>query len=322
MIIIAKNESPLIQQAVSLADKNWFKTGGNARYFIEPTSAEHMAAACTWAQQQQVPFFILGSGANILISDEGFDGLVIRPQLRTITHHMIDEKIAQVTAGAGVEISTLIEYCLAHNFSGLEEFSGIPGTVGGSVYINLHYFEFLLSHFLVHAEVIDMRIGTIEQVDNAWFSFGYNMSKLHEKKHSLVTATFAVQRVSNGEIAYAKGRRAEIIRHRNQRYPQQGTCGSFFRNFYKDEVRLESEGKKVIWIAYYLDKLGVKGALKIGDAQVSHQHANMIVNRGNATSKDIISVAQRMQQLVYESFGILPQPECQFVGFAIYPLIK
>ncbi len=312
----------IVQQSIPLADKNWFKTGGPARYFAEPHTAEQMAEVCRWAHEHRMPFFVLGGGANILISDEGFDGLVIRPKLEEITHCRVDDAISYVTAGAGISIDLLIEYCLANGLIGLEEFSGIPGTVGGAVYINLHYFEFLFSQFLIYADVIEVATGAIERVDNAWFAFGYNMSQLHEKKYSLVTATFALRHADNLAIAYAQGRRTEIIRHRSKRYPQQGTCGSFFRNFYENEVHLESEGKKVIWVAYYLDKLGVKGALRIGDAQVSHQHANMIVNRARATSNDIIRVARRMQELVYETFGILPQPECQLIGFKEYPLIN
>ena len=91
------------------------------------------------------------------------------------------------------------------------------------------------------------------------------------------------------------------------------TCGSFFRNFSPDEV-VHTE-KKLIYVAYYLDKVGIKGELSVGDAIVSHQHANMIVNRGKATSTDIITLAQLMQKMVFDRFGIKPQPECQLVGF-------
>lgn len=136
-----------------------------------------------------------------------------------------------------------------------------------------------------------------------------------------MTATFAVKPCSELEAAFARGRRTEIIRHRNQRYPTSHTCGSFFRNFYEDEVNLISTGKKMIFVAYYLDKIGIKGQLSQGDAIVSHKHANMLVNRGAATSHDLIQLARTMQLLVFEHFGILPQAECQFVGFTEYPLL-
>lgn len=309
---------------VSLADKNWFGTGGTARFFTEPESAAAFSEVVTEAQQQQVPIFVLGCGANLLISDDGFDGLVIRPHIKmfSITENPEDDRTMLVTAGAGVTIDDLIAFCLDNNLTGLEEFSCIPGTVGGSVFINIHYFSFFLSQFLVHAEIINATTGKIEQVPADWFAFGYDYSTLHAKTHFLVSATFKLKKSTAIEAAYARGRSVEIARHRKQRYPYKGTCGSFFRNFHEDEVSLVSNGKKMIFIAYYLDKLGIKGELCCGGAIVSYQHANMIVNKGNATSADIIALARKMQEMVRDAFGIIPQPECQFIGFHDYPLIS
>lgn len=306
-----------IQENIPLHDKNWFRTGGPARFYAEPTDAASFAYALAFARERNLEIFVLGEGANILISDEGFDGLVIRPQIKSTTH----TPDAIVTTGAGVSMDTLIEYCLNNNILGLEEFSGIPGTVGGSVYINLHYFQFLLAQFLVSATVIERATGIVKTVDTAWFNFGYNQSALHDEKHYLVNATFKLTPATDIETAYARGRRVEIIRHRVSRYPSKNTCGSFFRNFHENEVTIESNGKKMIFVAYYLDKIGVKGALSIGDAIVSYQHANMLVNRGNATTNDIITLARTMQELVHKEFGIIPQPECRLIGFKEYPLL-
>jgi UDP-N-acetylmuramate dehydrogenase len=99
------------------------------------------------------------------------------------------------------------------------------------------------------------------------------------------------------------------------------TCGSFFRNFHNHEVSLVSNGKKMIFVAYYLDKIGIKGQLKVGDAIVSYQHANMLINQGNATSTDIITLACTMQKMVKDHFDIVPQPECRLIGFKEYPLL-
>lgn len=310
-----------IHHTISLKDKNWFQTGGTARYFCEPNNGSSFQEALNFADKYKLPIFVLGQGANVLISDDGFDGLIIRPQLTTIETKNSDGKDVLVTAGAGVTIAQLIDYCLNHNILGLEEFSGIPGTVGGSVYINLHYFEFLLDQFLVHAQVIDKETHHILSVTREWFNFGYNMSRLLEGKHYLVNATFKLKQCSPIEAAYARGRSAEIIRHRLKRYPHTHTCGSFFRNFNEHEIPFMIHNKKIIYVAYYLDKIGIKGHLSHGDAMVSHQHANMIVNRGSATSNDIIQLARRMQELVIEQFGITPQPECQFIGFSSYPLL-
>jgi UDP-N-acetylmuramate dehydrogenase len=306
----------IIQENIPLQDKNWFRTGGPARFYAEPIDAASFAEALAFARERNLEIFVLGDGANILISDDGFNGLVIRPQIKSLTH----APDAIVTAGAGVSMDTLIEYCLNNNILGLEEFSGIPGTVGGSVYINLHYFQFLLAQFLISATVIERATGIIKTVDNAWFNFGYNQSTLHDEQHYLMDATFKLKSATDIETAYARGRKVEIIRHRVSRYPSKNTCGSFFRNFHENEVTIESNGKKMIFVAYYLDKIGVKGTLTRGDAIVSYQHANMLVNRGAATTQDIIDVAREMQELVYANYGITPQPECRLIGFKEYPL--
>lgn len=312
---------PLIREHVSLSDKNWFQTGGAARFFTEPRTEQEFQDVLAFAHQRTIPLFILGQGANILISDTGFDGLVVRPQINHAAARPYDQDHELLEAGAGWSLHDLIEYCLNHNLSGLEEFSGIPGSIGGAVYINLHYFEYLLEQFLVSARVIHATSGQITDVDRAWFEFGYDQSKLIGKEYLLVSATFKLKKVSPLETAYARGRRAEIIRHRSRRYPLSHTCGSFFRNFHDHEVTLMSNGKKMVFAAYYLDKVSVKGTLRVGNAIVSHQHANMIVNMGKATSQDIIALARRMQETVYEQFGTILQPECQLVGFNEYPLI-
>ncbi|HSC24734.1 MAG TPA: UDP-N-acetylmuramate dehydrogenase [Candidatus Babeliales bacterium] len=314
--------SLVIQTNIPLADKNWFGTGGSAHFYCEPKTSQQFQEAILYANAHNLDIFILGQGANILISDEGFNGLVIRPFLTNIEiiARNLDNSVL-IKAGAGVTMPDLINYCLDNNFVGLEEFSGIPGTVGGSVYINLHYFEFLLANFLISAEILHKKNGTLHTVDAQWFSFGYNNSELHKKDYFLVNATFKLRSADESQVAFAKGRKAEIIRHRAHRYPQARTCGSFFRNFFDNEITLEIEGKKIIFVAYYLDKIGIKGSLCSGDAIVSRQHANMIINSGNATSNDIINVAYQMQELMSATFNIIPQPECQLIGFKTYPLL-
>ena len=307
-----------IQQNISLADKNWFKTGGSARFYCEPTTPQQFASALSFAHENNLEVFVLGQGANVLISDDGFDGLLIRPMLNNISATQYDQHTAMVKAGAGTTFHDLILYCLDHNLTNLEEFSGIPGTVGGSVYINLHYYEFLLEQFIVNAQIICKKTMQILTVDPAWFKFGYDASRLQEKEFYLLSATFQLKHANDSQVSFARGRRQEIIRHRERRYPQLGTCGSFFRNFLPEEIA--NTGNTLIYVAYYLDKVGVKGELSVGDAIVSYQHANMLVNKGKATSSDIIKVAQIMQQKVFQQFGIKPQAECQLVGFKQNPL--
>lgn len=222
---------PFIAQNISLKDKNWFQTGGHARYFATPGNAVEFQQTIVFAHEHNLPICLLGQGANILISDEGFDGVIIKPALNTISHSICDDSSVLVTAQTNVTMDALIDYCLHNTIVGLEEFSGIPGTIGGSVYINLHYFQFLLSQFLTSALVLEKKSGTLLTVDNAWFDFGYNYSKLHQENYYLMEATFMLKNACATDIAYARGRRAEIIRHRTSRYPNKNTCGSFLEIF-------------------------------------------------------------------------------------------
>jgi UDP-N-acetylmuramate dehydrogenase len=181
----------------------------------------------------------------------------------------------------------------------------------------------MLADFLVEAEVLEVTTGAVLNVSKEWFNFGYNQSTLQLRDFYLLSATFRVTKATDLQAAYARGRSVEIIRHRVKRYPATNTCGSFFRNFHEDEVSLVTpEGKKMIFVAYYLDKIDAKGSLVIGGARVSHQHANMLVTDKKATSADVIAVARAMQEAVYQKFGIVPQPECLLVGFKEYPLLK
>lgn len=311
-----------IQKNVPLKDKNWFQTGGSARYFCEPSTPQEFQEALSFAKEHNLEIFLLGEGANVLISDEGFDGLVIRPHSGNFfVHETSDASHALVTAPAGLSINDCIEKSLDAHLTGLEVFSGIPGTLGGAAYINLHYFQHFLSHFLVGAQVIEIATQRVFNVDLGWFNYGYNKSTLIEGKHFVISVTLKLKRATDVETAYARGRRYEIIRHRASRYPISHTCGSFFRNFHDDEVSLTSNDKKLIFVAFYLDKIGVKGTETVGGACVSYQHANMLVNKNNATSSDLVQLACRLQEKVKNEFGIVPHPECIFVGFKNYPLL-
>ncbi len=312
----------LIQEHVSLKDKNWFKTGGSARYYCEPATAQEFQQALTFAKHNALEIFLLGEGANVLINDAGFDGLVIHPKTVDPVIHPTQNGYGLVTCSAGLSMNILIEKTLDAHLTGLEVFSGIPGTVGGSAYINLHYFTHFLSDFIVSGHVIEKATGKVFEVDLNWFNYGYNKSTLIAGNHYLIDLTLRLTKGTEVDAAYAKGRRFEIIRHRTSRYPNANTCGSFFRNFYENEVTIVKNGKKMIFVAFYLDKIGVKGTETSGGACVSYQHANMLVTSETATSQDVVNLARTLQGKVWAEFGIIPQPECILVGFKTNPLLS
>lgn len=308
----------LLETSVSLADKNWLQTGGHARFFCQPETIVEFQQALHHAITHDIPLFVLGLGANILISDSGFNGLVVRPRLKEISITQSSNDTVLVTAGSGVTMQELISFCLSHNIIGLEEFSGIPGTVGGSVFINLHYYEFFLSHFLHQATIIEKKTGVVSTVNPDWFNFGYNDSRLLRCDFFLIDATFKLTQTTELQTAYARGRSVEIIRHRVKRYPYLRTCGSFFRNFLPSEVPQNG----ITAVAYYLDQVGARSLPAIGGVRVSHQHANMLITSPESTSADVIALARTMQQAVLDMFGIIPKPECQLIGFDEYPLLE
>ncbi len=324
-----------IYKNVSLKDKNWFKTGGNAKFFCQTQNEKEFKEALEFSCKNKLEIFVLGEGANVLISDEGFDGLVINPkstQISILDKDKLPEKYPKidvlnpneelVLAETGTKMKDLINFCLDKNLINLEEFSGIPGTVGGSIFINIHHFEFFLAPFLFAAQIINKKTLEVSWVKPPWFKFGYDSSRLQKERHFLLASIFKLKKVSLLQASYAKGRRDEMIRQRNKKYPISNTCGSFFRNFYENEITQKTGNKKIIYAAYYLDKIGVKGVLKEGGAIVSHRHANMLVNQNNATTNDIINLARQMQLLVYNNFRIILQPECRLIGFKKYPLLS
>lgn len=293
-----------------------------ARFFCTPTTIQECYSVITYAQINNLSITILGSGANVLIADKGIDGLVLNPQFCDISIQEHTNHVA-LTVGAGVSMDAIISFCLHHNLLGLEEFSGIPSSIGGAVYINLHYYQFLLEQFLTRATIMNLITGTTTIINNSWFNFGYNDSRLHNKEELLVNATFKLQRATSAQTAFAYGRRLEIIRHRAKRYPTMRTCGSFFRNLRPHETNHFINNKKIIYAAYYLDAVGVRrDQLSVGGAQVSSRHSNMIITRQGATSDNIIKLAQLMKQRVYEQFGVILQPECQLLGFLQNPFKK
>ncbi len=307
------------QQNISLNEFSWFGTGGLTKLFCEPENDVEFCKAIKFANTQNLDIFVLGEGANVLISDDGFDGLVIKPCNSKIEILKSSEKNAIIRAGAGIPFSKVIDFAIENKLTGLEEFSGIPGTVGGAVFINIHYFDFLLSQFVEKARVINRETLEIIEVTADWFEFGYDRSKLQEKTFYLLDADFKVFKNNSVEIEKAIKKRKEMISYREDRYPTEKTCGSFFQNFSVEEVPVQENGEKIIHVAFYLDKL--KGKLSVGDAIVSTKHANMIENKETATSADIAKLARKMQEYVRDNFNIIPKPECQLIGFKNNPLL-
>lgn len=297
---------PKLQENVVLAPFTTFKIGGKADYFYEATSETELVLAVTEARKADIPYFLLGLGANILIGDGGFRGLVIRNVAKAAS---LDTETGLLTAESGALVfPDLIEMTVTAGFGGLEHYSGIPSTVGGALWQNLHFLspppersrtmfieEVLLSARLVSPE------NEVITVDRKWFAFGYDESRLHYSGDIVLSATFQLEKAPESRLRHTM---RENLRWRTERHPPLATepsAGSIFKKI---------EG---IGAGRLIDQAGLKG-MKIGGAEISTKHANFIINRGNATATDVRRLIAHVQQVVQSQFGYHLTPEIGFVG--------
>jgi UDP-N-acetylmuramate dehydrogenase len=289
------------QRAVPLAPFTTFKIGGPADLFFEARSKESLAEAVKYAREQTLPYFILGTGANILITDKGFRGLVIRNCAERVSL-----RDTLLTAESGASIASLIDFTRQHQLSGFEHYAGIPSTVGGAMWQNLHFLSPDRSRTIFIAEITDLVTvldakNEIKVLNNAQMSFGYDDSLLHHQDLVVLEATFrlkvaprdAIEAIVQANVAW-----------RTEKHPPlstQPSAGSIFRNI---------EG---VGAGRLIDAAGLKG-FTIGGAQVSEKHANMIINTGHASSTDVLNLITHIQKVVKQTTGHALTPEIGIVG--------
>lgn len=278
-----------------------FKTGGPAKYFLTVKSAEEVSESVKTAHRLQIPFFIVGGGSNLLVSDCGFEGLMIKVNVSGL--RLIDSNL--IFCGAGEELMDLINFSADNSLTGLEFASGIFGLVGGAIYGNAGAYGGEIADIIKEITLVDMD-GNIKKVDANYCEFGYRDSLLKKSNEVVIDALFEL---SAGEKTDIRSKIDEIIAIRAKKHPVEGKCaGSFFKNIPDPK---EKHGK--LPAGRLLEQAGCKG-LKVGGAQVFEKHANIIVNRGDATSSDIRKLADIMKERVSEKFGILLEEEVIQIG--------
>lgn len=279
----------------SLSRHTYFKLGGPAGLLTTVSSTQELVHAIKSARTLHVPFFILGSGSNILVGDQGIRGLVIKNEARGISHLG-----TLVTAESGALVTQLVSYANDHGLGGLEVFLSVPGTVGGAVYNNSHYRGGegeLIGNTVVSGEIL--LNGKTKTVDRDWFNFSYDSSSLQKTDAVLLTVTFQLE---NTDPAVLTQRSLETLKRRNERQPVGLACsGCTFKN-----VNGASAGKLI-------DDVGLKG-FRVGGAYVSPVHANFIINDGSATVQDVLELMHRVRRAVVERTGVELVPEIFLVG--------
>ncbi len=302
--LIARLGHDRVRRDVVLAPFTTFKIGGPADLFFEATTADELVAAVTAARTLEIPLFLLGLGANILIGDRGFRGLVIRNIASRWT--IADDGLLWSETGA--VIATLIRESIARGWSGLEHFAGIPSTVGGAIWQNLHFLSpaparertVFIAEIFRSAEALDLA-GTRHTLLQDDMRFGYDTSRLHDGRDIALSATF---QLSRGDPAEMHRVMQENLSWRGARHPWLDwypSAGSIFQ-------KIEGQGAGRL-----IDGAGLKGH-RHGGAQISHLHANIIVNLGSATARDVRELIAIAQTAVEHRFGAHLTPEIGFIG--------
>jgi UDP-N-acetylmuramate dehydrogenase len=294
-----------LERDVSLAPLTTFRIGGPADFLYRASTPDELARAITVASEVRFPTFLLGKGANILVGDRGFRGLVVRSEVGGVD--FLDDH--RVRAGAGVEtFPDLIDATVARELGGLHHFVGIPSTVGGALWQNLHFLSpapgrertMFIEEVLESADILTQE-GERRTVPVEYFEFGYDESILHERKDVVLTATFLLDPTPEREL-----RRVirENLEWRDERHPDlwlYPSAGSIFRKI---------EG---IGAGRLIDECGLKGHLH-GGAGIFHKHANIIVNLGGASARDVRALMDLAQATVARETGYELVPEITLVG--------
>ncbi|AEN74411.1 UDP-N-acetylenolpyruvoylglucosamine reductase [Rhodothermus marinus SG0.5JP17-172] len=303
--LVARLGPRRVQRNVPLAPYTTFKIGGPADLFFEAHTRDELAEAVQIARTLSIPYFVLGLGANILVGDRGFRGLVIRNRARAC--RLLPGHRLWAESGA-VVYPDLIETAVEAGLSGLEHYVGIPSTVGGALWQNLHFLSpppkrertVFIEEVLAEAEILTAE-GKRRLVGPDYFRFGYDYSILHERDDIVLAATF---QLSPGDPARMREVMAANLAWRRERHPPLETepsAGSIFKKI---------DG---IGAGRLIDQCGLKGT-RIGDAEVSPRHANIIVNRGKATAAQVRALIAYVQQVVEARTGYHLEPEIRFVG--------
>lgn len=315
-----------IQEQVALAQYSTFRIGGPAEYFAEVKTRDELIEAVTWARQRQLAIHLLGNGSNTLIADRGVSGLVIRNRddgveildsaktlsrpkilprfqlvepdsnLKNLAYDETKYPAVLVKLDSGVYLPKAIFSLISQGVTGLEWFSGIPATVGGATYINLHGADKYWSDYLVEAEVIDQN-GRIKTLQVEYLKYDYDQSALISSGEIVLSVTLALRRgPAKQALAIAK-----FWQEKKSHQPQR-SLGCIFQNL--SAVEQKQLNLPTPSIGYLIDKkLNLKGT-KIGQAWIPQKHAGFVENLGGATAADVLALINLVQTKAKKRLGL------------------
>jgi UDP-N-acetylmuramate dehydrogenase len=343
-----KHIQSLLKENIPLAPFTTLRLGGAARYFVKAETVEDVLLAVDYANENNLPLFILGGGSNIVVADEGFNGLVLQIALRGIL-----EEGNLITVAAGEDWDSFVAWCVERNYAGIECLSGIPGFVGGTPVQNVGAYGQEVSKTIVSVRVFDRTRNEIVDLTNEQCGFSYRTSIFNttEREHYIVlSVTFALtengapalrykdllQFFSDKDSPTLKEVRDAVIEIRSRKSmvinpddSNSRSAGSFFKNPIVSEekfLKIKSlvnelvphfpadDGQVKIPAAWLIERAGFQKGYVKGNVGLSTNHTLAIINRGGATAKDVIELMKEIQKRVEEKFSVQLKPEPVFVG--------
>jgi UDP-N-acetylmuramate dehydrogenase len=290
---------PRVQTGVPLALHTAFRIGGPARFYTEPEALPEIEESIAWALSEGVPFFILGGGSNVLVHDRGFDGLVIN----TMKLSRVASDGEKVSAECGVLVDDLVDVCTGLSLTGIEFAAGLPGTVGGAIYMNARAYEGSFSGIVEKVSALEVEGDEVRErvLAGTLLEFDYKRSVFQRGRVFVKEVRFRLSR----------GTRESIVQKTEENRKKRESMGQYlFPNagcIFKNDYRVGVPSGKII------EELGLKGK-RIGDAEVFERHANFIINRGGARAEDVYRLIRFIEGEVERKRGIRLEREILLVG--------
>ncbi len=303
-----------VSPGAPLARYTRFGIGGPADVYAETDAVETFVAALEAARASGLPWVVIGGGTNLIVSDAGFRGIVLR-----FTAATVRAENHRVLADAGAELQTVVDFAIAQGLRGIETLAGIPGSLGAAVYGNAGAYGHSLSEVVDTVRFFDGR--SVRIVDSRECEFHYRESVFKRHKERIIfSAVLALQPADGAELERTA---AGIVETRNRKFPVTMKCaGSVFKNLILAELpaaaaaqvpeNVVREGK--VPAAFFLEQAGAKGQSR-GDIRVADYHANLLYNAGAGTARDLRELIADLKQRVQARFGIELEEEVQYVGF-------
>ena len=293
--LLEKLPSTRVREQELLCHHTTFKIGGPADLFIEPTTMAELSFTLRTIHELDVPVTIIGCGSNILVKDGGISGAVV--SVRHMTQIM-DCNENTLCIGSGYMLKDASEFAWENSLSGLEFAIGIPGTLGGAVFMNAGAYDGEMSHVVTAVRAVDFQ-GNIKEYDASHLDFAYRHSVFHDN-HEVIGEV--IMTLKPGDKDAIKARMDELTEKRESKQPlEYASAGSTFKR------------PPGYFAGTLIEQTGLKG-LSVGDAQVSHKHAGFVINTGSASAKDVLDLIAEVQRRVYDRHGVHLEPEVRMIG--------